>query len=174
MAFIRPTRPTQGVPRRGDPARFAYITDYHLWSSGRTALPQVTPPAITAGSALEVPGVVAPWEFGQHLDVYLLRDAILLANGRTRRGHAVQPARRLVEDEHVGAADELEADGHAAHLAARDPARARAAPPELPEPPGSRARASSRAQLLFLRPSSFPSRDNSEPAGGNEISISIS
>ena len=89
MAFIRPTRPTQGVPRRGDPARFAYITDYHLWSSGRTALPQVTPPAITAGSALEVPGVVAPWEFGQHLDVYLLRDAILLANGRTRRGHAV-------------------------------------------------------------------------------------
>ncbi|KAH9885472.1 hypothetical protein C8Q73DRAFT_840311 [Cubamyces lactineus] len=47
------------------------------------------PPAITAGSALEVPGVVAPWEFGQHLDVYLLRDAILLANGRTRRGHAV-------------------------------------------------------------------------------------
>ncbi|KAI0323159.1 hypothetical protein GY45DRAFT_1376550, partial [Cubamyces sp. BRFM 1775] len=89
MAFIRPTRPTGGVPRRGDPARFAYITDYHLWSSGRTALPQVTPPAVTAGSALEVPGVIAPWEFGQHLDVYLLRDAILLSNGRTRRGHAV-------------------------------------------------------------------------------------
>ena len=89
MAFIRPTRPTDGVPRRGDPARFSYIVDYHVWSSGRTSLPQVSPPSVTASTAFEVPGVVAPWEFGQHLDVYLLCDAILKANGRSRRGHAV-------------------------------------------------------------------------------------
>ncbi|KAH9887567.1 hypothetical protein C8Q73DRAFT_668612 [Cubamyces lactineus] len=72
MAFIRPTRPTDGVPRRG-----------------RTSLPQVSPPSVTASAAFEVPGVVAPWEFGQHLDVYLLCDAIIRANGRSRRGHAV-------------------------------------------------------------------------------------
>ncbi|KAL1946285.1 hypothetical protein VTO73DRAFT_15412 [Trametes versicolor] len=90
MAFIRPaTRQVVGCPRRGDPMRFAYIADFHLWSCGRPLLPQVSPPTLTADAAFEIPGLIAPWEFGQPLEAFLLRDAVITTDGRIRTGHAV-------------------------------------------------------------------------------------
>ncbi|KAI0348929.1 hypothetical protein OH77DRAFT_1526044 [Trametes cingulata] len=89
MPVLLPQHQLVGCPRRGDPDRFRLISSFHLWSSGRPALREVSPPYIVAEAAFELPGLLAPWEFGQPLEAYLLRDARLTIGGRTRVGHAV-------------------------------------------------------------------------------------
>ncbi|KAI9068493.1 hypothetical protein FKP32DRAFT_1672158 [Trametes sanguinea] len=89
MAFIRAPLSAAGCPRRGDPQRFTHLYNFHLGPTGRESLARVTLPVISATIAFEVPGVVAPWEFGQHLDTFLLGNATVTTNGRVRLGHGI-------------------------------------------------------------------------------------
>ncbi|KAJ3019360.1 hypothetical protein NUW54_g104 [Trametes sanguinea] len=136
MAFIRAPLSAVGCPRRGDPQRFTHLYNYHLGPTGRDSLARVTPPVITAAFAFDVPGVVAPWEFGQHLDTFLLGNATVTTNGRVRFGHGIF----LFED----ATDILPATG-------------------LPPPPGDLPPATAPAVLLPTPPQSRETTPNTPP-----------
>ncbi|KAI9070402.1 hypothetical protein FKP32DRAFT_1670368 [Trametes sanguinea] len=136
MAFIRAPLSAVGCPRRGDPQRFTHLYNYHLGPTGRDSLARVTPPVITAAFAFDVPGVVAPWEFGQHLDTFLLGNATVTTNGRVRFGHGIF----LFED----ATDILPATG-------------------LPPPPGDLPPAAAPIVLLPTPPQSRETTPNTLP-----------
>ncbi|OSC96234.1 hypothetical protein PYCCODRAFT_1472786, partial [Trametes coccinea BRFM310] len=144
MAFIRAPLSAVGCPRRGDPHRFTHLYNYHLGPTGRDSLTRVTPPVITAAFAFDVPEVVAPWEFGQHLDTFLLGNATVTTNGRVRFGHGIF----LFED----ATDILPASG-------------------LPPPPGDLPPAAAPVAIIPTPPQSRETTPNTPPANPQSIVV---
>ncbi|KAL7281601.1 hypothetical protein ACG7TL_004918 [Trametes sanguinea] len=144
MAFICAPLSAVGFPGWGDPHRFTHLYNYHLGPTSRDSLARVTPPVITAAFAFDVPEVVAPWEFGQHLDTFLLGNATVTTNGRVRFGHGIF----LFED----ATDIFSTSGP-------------------PPPPGDLPPAAAPVTIILTLPQSRETTPNTPPANPQSIVV---